>query len=95
MSPDQIVNSLLVVRGARRLARQCHALRRRPAVAATELDASIDAVVARYRLPGLAVGIVEDGEVVYQRTAGEADAEASAAGSMRTRCSRSPPTPRP
>src|SRR3546814_1118775 len=28
-------------------------------------------LVARYHLPGLAVGIVEDGEVVYTRTAGE------------------------
>lgn len=35
------------------------------------LDAAFDAVMERYGLPGLAVGIVEDGEVVYTRTAGE------------------------
>jgi CubicO group peptidase (beta-lactamase class C family) len=35
------------------------------------VDAAFDEVMARYRLPGLAVGIVEDGEVVYSRTAGE------------------------
>ena len=36
-----------------------------------EVDAVFDQVVARYRLPGLALGIVEDGKVVYARTAGE------------------------
>ncbi|WP_133477599.1 serine hydrolase [Cognatilysobacter segetis] len=34
-------------------------------------DAAFDATMARYRLPGLAVGVVEDGKVVYTRTAGE------------------------
>src|SRR3546814_11126941 len=34
-------------------------------------DQGFDDPVARYHLPGLAVGIVEDGEVVYPRTAGE------------------------
>ena len=34
-------------------------------------DPLIDAVVERYHLPGLAVGVIEDGEVVYRRTAGE------------------------
>ncbi|HEY4583476.1 MAG TPA: serine hydrolase [Lysobacter sp.] len=34
-------------------------------------DAAFDAAMQRYRLPGLAVGIVENGEVVYSRTAGE------------------------
>jgi CubicO group peptidase (beta-lactamase class C family) len=46
----------------------------RPATAAAAdpaLDAAFDEVMARYRLPGLAVGIVEDGKVVYTRTAGE------------------------
>ena len=32
---------------------------------------SFDETVSRYYLPGLAVGIVEDGKVVYTRTAGE------------------------
>ena len=35
------------------------------------IDAAFDATMQRYRLPGLAVGIVQDGEVVYTRTAGE------------------------
>ncbi len=34
-------------------------------------DAAVDETVARYRLPGIAVGIIEDGKVVYQRTEGE------------------------
>ncbi|WP_386753731.1 serine hydrolase [Lysobacter yangpyeongensis] len=34
-------------------------------------DAAFDDVMARYALPGLAVGVVENGEVVYTRTAGE------------------------
>src|SRR3546814_4256695 len=37
----------------------------------TAIDQAFDDNVARYHLPGLAVGIVEDGEVVYTRTAGE------------------------
>lgn len=35
------------------------------------LDAAFDQTLARYRLPGLAVGIIEDGKVVFSRTAGE------------------------
>src|SRR3546814_1862934 len=31
----------------------------------TAIDQAFDDTVARYHLPGLAVGIVEDGEVVY------------------------------
>ncbi len=45
-----------------------------PAHARTDraiVDAAFDEVFARYHLPGLAVGIVEDGRVVYSRTAGE------------------------
>ncbi|HEY5805357.1 MAG TPA: serine hydrolase [Lysobacter sp.] len=38
---------------------------------AHDVDAVFDQVMARYRLPGLALGIVEDGKVVYARTAGE------------------------
>ncbi|SFR91594.1 CubicO group peptidase, beta-lactamase class C family [Dyella sp. OK004] len=34
-------------------------------------DPLIDAVMARYRLPGLAVGVIDHGEVIYKRTAGE------------------------
>ncbi|MGO1001027.1 serine hydrolase [Lysobacter sp. CA196] len=35
------------------------------------LDRIFDDAMARYRLPGLAIGVVEDGAVTYQRTAGE------------------------
>lgn len=45
------------------------------AFAAVPADPALDAVfydaVARYKLPGLAVGIVRDGEIVYRRTSGE------------------------
>lgn len=34
-------------------------------------DHYVDDAIARYRLPGVAVGVVHDGEVVYTRTAGE------------------------
>ncbi|MGQ0833676.1 MAG: serine hydrolase [Gammaproteobacteria bacterium] len=39
--------------------------------AGTAFDTIFDEVMARYRLPGLAVGVVENGQVVYVRTAGE------------------------
>ncbi|NUO75434.1 MAG: serine hydrolase [Lysobacter sp.] len=42
-----------------------------PTVAPAELDAIVDDVVARYRLPGLAIGVVEHGQVVYRRSVGE------------------------
>ncbi len=35
-------------------------------------DKIVDAVIERYHLPGIAVGVIEDGRVVYVRTAGEA-----------------------
>ncbi|WP_255911268.1 serine hydrolase [Tahibacter harae] len=35
------------------------------------LDALFDETFTRYRLPGLAVGVVENGQVVFKRTAGE------------------------
>ncbi len=38
---------------------------------ASMLDADVDAVVARYHLPGIAVGVIQDGKVVYTRTMGE------------------------
>jgi CubicO group peptidase (beta-lactamase class C family) len=34
-------------------------------------DAAFEAVMARYDLPGLALGVIENGKVVYVRTAGE------------------------
>ncbi len=36
-----------------------------------ELDAYFDETLKRYGLPGLAVGVVRDGEVVYARTEGD------------------------
>lgn len=38
---------------------------------ARPIDATFDDVMARYRLPGLALGVVRNGEIVYRRTAGE------------------------
>ncbi len=38
------------------------------------LDQAFDAVVQRYHLPGLAVGVIDNGEIVYTRTAGEREA---------------------
>jgi CubicO group peptidase (beta-lactamase class C family) len=34
-------------------------------------DKAVDDAIARYHLPGIAVGVIADGEVVYTRTAGE------------------------
>jgi CubicO group peptidase (beta-lactamase class C family) len=34
-------------------------------------DQAFDDVMVRYRLPGLAVGIVQDGKIIYRRTGGE------------------------
>lgn len=45
-----------------------------PPVDAVAIDRAFDATVVRYHLPGLAVGVVADGEVVYTRTAGELEA---------------------
>ena len=38
---------------------------------AAQLDPIIDEVVARYQLPGIAVGVIEEGKVVYVGTRGE------------------------
>ena len=38
------------------------------------LDREVDAAVARYKLPGLAVGVVRDGKVIYRGTRGEVEA---------------------
>jgi CubicO group peptidase (beta-lactamase class C family) len=42
---------------------------RSPATAA--FDAMVDDVIARYDVPGIAVGVVQSDEVIYMRTAGE------------------------
>jgi CubicO group peptidase (beta-lactamase class C family) len=41
------------------------------ALADPQLDAAFDDVMTRYRLPGLALGVVENGKVVYAQTSGE------------------------
>ena len=38
---------------------------------AKALDREVDAAMARYRLPGLAVGVIQDGRIVYRGTRGE------------------------
>jgi CubicO group peptidase (beta-lactamase class C family) len=42
-----------------------------PSVDKVAIDRALDDTVSRYHLPGLAVGIVEDGKIVYTRTTGE------------------------
>jgi len=42
--------------------------------AASFYDTAFDDLQARYQLPGLAIGVIEDGKVVYTRTAGELEA---------------------
>ena len=37
----------------------------------SEYDRIVDAVVARYHLPGIAVGVIDNGKVVYTRTVGD------------------------
>jgi len=36
----------------------------------SDVDGIVDAVVARYHLPGIAVGVIDDGKVVYTRAVG-------------------------
>jgi CubicO group peptidase (beta-lactamase class C family) len=60
--------------GATHAARRDEALPPRPA-----FDALFDATVAHYGLPGLALGVIEDGELVYAR----ADGEIAAGGDAR------------
>jgi CubicO group peptidase (beta-lactamase class C family) len=43
----------------------------KPSAEAQAFDKIVDATVARYHLPGIAVGVIENGQVVYVRTAGE------------------------
>lgn len=53
----------------------CAAVPRDPAgrvmLAPNAIDAAVDAVVAQYAVPGLALAVVRDGEIVYQTTRGE------------------------
>lgn len=38
-------------------------------------DTAVEQTVARYKLPGIAVGVIEDGRVVYTRTLGKREAD--------------------
>ncbi|MES1153698.1 MAG: serine hydrolase domain-containing protein, partial [Rhodanobacter sp.] len=42
-----------------------------PGAETAALDKIVDATVTRYHLPGIAVGVIENGQVVYTRTMGE------------------------
>ncbi len=49
-----------------------------PALAAPgdeRLDQAVSEVVQRYHLPGLAVGVIDNGKIIYTRTAGEREAD--------------------
>ncbi len=43
----------------------------RPVPGAPQFDVIFEDVMTRYRLPGLALGVIQDGKVVYTRAAGE------------------------
>jgi CubicO group peptidase (beta-lactamase class C family)/microsomal dipeptidase-like Zn-dependent dipeptidase len=58
-------NLLRVWRDVERTARDLTVTRQ------SQIDALVDAVMTEYHLPGLALGVVEDGRVTYTRTAGE------------------------
>ncbi len=58
-------NFLRVWRDAERVAQASTVARKE------SFDAIFDAVMAEYHLPGMALGVVEDGKVTYTRTAGE------------------------
>lgn len=47
-------------------------------------DTMFDELMTRYRLPGLAVGVIEDGQIVYARVAGETVAGSSQKITRRT-----------
>lgn len=49
----------------------CACAEDRPARAATAYAAAFDTVMTHYDLPGLALGVIENGEVTYLRTSGE------------------------
>ena len=53
------------------LAPFAHAASSQPNPSPRVYDPLVDAVVARYHLPGIAVGVIENGKVVYMRGVGE------------------------
>jgi CubicO group peptidase (beta-lactamase class C family) len=68
---DGSIHRMRVLRQAAALVLTCVAT---PALAASPYDEVFDAIMARYQLPGLAVGVIEDGKVTYARAAGELSA---------------------
>src|SRR6188472_2923165 len=40
-------------------------------IPAASIDRIVDDVIARYQLPGIALGVIVDGQIVYKRTSGE------------------------
>ncbi len=64
-----------------------------PAPEAGFHDRMVQQAFDHYRLPGIAVGVIEDGKVVHVATRGEL-AAGEGSRSAPIRCSRSPPTPR-
>lgn len=74
--------ALLVVIGLLALS-SCSLPETRGAAATSEMVASVDRifdeVVARYRLPGMALGVIVDGQIVHTRTAGELIADSKQA----------------
>jgi CubicO group peptidase (beta-lactamase class C family) len=71
----------LVLLGSTAAQAQAQAL---PAATRTSLDQAVDTVMTRYTLPGIAVGVIEHGQVVYTRTAGERIAGSGQAIDART-----------
>jgi CubicO group peptidase (beta-lactamase class C family) len=54
-----------------RVWREAERVAQASAVDKQNFDAIFDAVMTEYHLPGMALGVVEDGKVIYTRTAGE------------------------
>ena len=64
MRTIQIILSILLLVGTSAFA----------APADERIDKAFDDVVQRYRLPGLAVGVIDNGKIIYTRTSGEREA---------------------
>jgi len=55
-----------------------------PRAPAYAIDAAVEAAITRYHLPGIAVGVIEDGRIVYARGYGETVAGSGDAVTTRT-----------
>jgi CubicO group peptidase (beta-lactamase class C family) len=69
--PDQRKHVRLLILIAAFAVASCTSLPSSPAVDTKALDRIFTDVFTHYHLPGLALGVVQDGKVIYQRTAGE------------------------